>query len=136
MFMKFKFQKEKMEELGIAGIFLFGSQAQGTANKTSDFDFAVLVKNKKMIRDAAERKKIYNKLYEILSKQINALINIDIVFVEQADLQIKHRIAQDGVLLYLGDQKIISNFLETTMEEYADFAPLRSEFHKAILQRI
>jgi len=51
-------------------------------------------------------------------------------------LQFRHRIAKEGILIYMGEQKIISGFLERTMELYADFAPFRNEFHKAILQRI
>lgn len=134
--MEFKFQKEKMEKLGIAGVFLFGSQAQKTANQNSDFDFAILVKDKKILSDYVKKNKIYNELYSLLSKQIKRLVNIDIVFAQNSDLQFRHHIVQDGLLLYLGDQKIVSDFLETAMEHYADFAPLRSEFHKAILQRI
>lgn len=134
--MEFEFQKEKMEKLGVAGIFLFGSRAQGVAGKTSDFDFAVLVKNNAILSDIEEKKRIYYELYRILSEQIKTLTNIDIVFAQNADLQFRHHIAKDGVLLYLGDQKIISDFLETAMEYYADFAPLRFEFHKAIIQRI
>ena len=134
--MNFEFQKEKMEELGIAGIFLFGSQAQGAANEASDFDFAVLVKNRGIFNDPVKKNKIYNELYDIFSGQIKRLRNIDIVFVDFADLQFKYHVVRDGILLYVGDQKIISDFLERTMEYYADFSPLRSEFHKAIIQRI
>lgn len=134
--MEFNFEKQKMEELGIAGIFLFGSQAQGMANEASDFDFAVLVKNTKDLYDFDKKNKIYNELYDIFSNQIKKTRNIDIVFVEFADLQFKYHIVRDGILLYVGDKKIVSDFLENTMEYYADFAPLRHMFHNAILQRI
>ena len=133
---KFKFQNEKMEELGIAGIFLFGSRAQGIAGKTSDFDFAVLLKKAEDLYDLNKKNKIYNELYDILSSQIKKLCNIDIVFIEFADLQFKYHIAKDGILLYIGDKKTVSDFLGNTMEFYADFAPLRREFHKAIIQKI
>ncbi|MEK7599093.1 MAG: nucleotidyltransferase domain-containing protein [Patescibacteria group bacterium] len=133
---KFKFQNEKMEELGIAGIFLFGSHAQGIANKASDFDFAVLVKKAEDLYNLDKKNKIYNELYDILSGQIKRLCDIDIVFIEFADLQFRHHIVKDGILLYVGDKKIVSDFLGNTMEFYADFAPLRREFHKAILQKI
>lgn len=134
--MEFNFEKQKMEELGIAGIFLFGSQAQGMANEASDFDFAILVKNTKDLYDFDKKNKIYNELYDIFSSQIKKTRNIDIVFVEFADLQFKYHIVRDGILLYVGDKKIVSDFLENTMEYYADFAPLRHMFHNAILQRI
>ncbi|MBU2574935.1 MAG: nucleotidyltransferase domain-containing protein [Elusimicrobia bacterium] len=53
--MTFNFQKDQMEKLGIAGIFLFGSQANGIANNVSDFDFAVLVKNKEALYNNVEK---------------------------------------------------------------------------------
>lgn len=134
--MKFRFEREKMEEFGIAGIFLFGSQAQGLANRISDFDFAILLKDRKVLIDYGRRNKIYNELYDILSGQIKRLCNIDIVFIQSADLQFRYHVVRDGILLYMGDQRIISDFLENTMESYADFAPIRRQFHEAILQRI
>ncbi len=134
--MHFNFPKIKMEELGVAGIFLFGSQAQKIAGPASDFDFAVLLKEKAVLRDYKQRSGIYNELYDILSSQINELRNIDIVFAQGADLQFRHHIAHDGLLLYIGDEKVVSDFLENTMEDYSDFAPLRRQFHEAILQRI
>jgi predicted nucleotidyltransferase len=133
---KFEFEKEKMEALGIAGVFLFGSQALGTADKVSDFDFAIMLKDRKVLTDYNQSNKIYDELYDILSSQIKKLCNIDIVFIQSADLQFRYHVVRDGILLYMGDQKIVSDFLENTMESYADFAPLRRQFHEAILQRI
>ncbi len=134
--MNFEFEKEKMEGLGIAGIFLFGSQAQGAAGMSSDFDFAVLLDDRKVLSDYRLRNKIYNELYDVLSAQIKRLCNIDMVFIQSADLQFRYHVARDGILLYMGNQKVISDFLENTMESYADFAPIRRQFHEAILRRI
>src|SRR3989344_9706551 len=108
---RFVFEREKMEELGIAGIFLFGSQAQGIASSASDFDFAVLLKDRKAVYDYRQRSKIYDELYDIISEQIKRLCDIDIVFVQAADLQFQFHVARDGVLLYNGDEKIVSDFL-------------------------
>lgn len=125
-----------MEELGIAGIFLFGSQAQGVANPKSDFDFGVLLKNSSELRQPDKREKIYTALYDLFSSQIKKLCDIDIVFLQSADLQLRSHVARDGSILYAGEKKLIGDFLERTMEETADFAPLRREFHEAILARV
>lgn len=125
-----------MESLGIAGIFLFGSQAQGTATKTSDFDIGVLLKDRHVLDDFLRKQALYDSLYDIVSSQIKKLLNVDIVFLQSADLQLQFHVVRDGRLLYLGDKKIVSDFLEQTMDAYADFAPHRKEFHEAILQRI
>ncbi len=133
---QFVFEREKMEELGVAGIFLFGSQAQGAASLASDFDFAVLLKDRKTVYDYRQRARVYDELYDMIAGQIQRLCDIDIVFVQAADLQFQFHVARDGALLYVGDEKIVSDFLERTMEAYADFAPLRRQFHEAILHRI
>lgn len=134
--MKFEFEKEKMKDLRIAAIFLFGSQAIGAADRSSDFDFAVLLDDRNVLSDYRLRNRIYNELYDIFSARIKRLCNIDIVFLQTTDLQFRYHVAKDGILLYMGNQKIVSDFLENTMESYADFAPLRRQFHEAILQRI
>ena len=62
-----KLPKEKLKNLGVDGIYLFGSQAEiGTVGKLSDFDVAVLFKNpKNAFGDTSE---IYGKLYDIFPR--------------------------------------------------------------------
>lgn len=134
--MTFEFPQDLMRRLEIAAVFLFGSQAHGLATERSDFDFAVLVKDKKILEDYRRKNKIYETLYNLLSGKIKKLCNIDIVFLQTADLQLKYHVVKNGHLLYLGDKKIVGDFLENTTESYADFAPLRRMFHQAILQKI
>lgn len=132
----FDLPKQTMNELGVAGVFLFGSQAQGLERESSDYDFGILLKNPQILSDYKKKTEIYNSIYDLFSSQIKKLRNIDIVFLQSTDLQIKHHVARDGKLLYIGDQKTVSDFLTSTMEHYADFAPHRKLFHQAILQRI
>ena len=136
--MEFNFEnlKEKMDGQGVAGIFLFGSRAQGTARANSDYDFAILMRDKRILADIKQRKIIYDALYDILSAQVKSLRDIDIVFVQNVDLQLRYRVAKDGQLLYTGDKKIVYDFLEQTMESYADFAPLRRIFQQTTLARV
>ena len=42
MNIQFQFPSETMEQLGIAGVFLFGSRARGTEPPDSDLDFLVI----------------------------------------------------------------------------------------------
>ncbi|MBI4209558.1 MAG: nucleotidyltransferase domain-containing protein [Deltaproteobacteria bacterium] len=125
-----------MERLGIAGVFLFGSQAQGLARETSDYDFGILIKDYKVLSDTSQKNSIYDRLYDLFSSQIQKLVNIDIVFLQSADLQLQYHVVSSGNLLYLGDASIVSDFIERTIEFYADFAPHRKIFHESILGRI
>jgi len=125
-----------MTNLGIAGIFLFGSRAQGVERETSDYDFGVIMTDPRTIRETLVRNAIYDTLYDIIAKQIKHLRNIDIVFADTSDLQFRFHIVRDGKLLFLGNERVVGNFLEKTTEEYADFAPYRRLFQQAILARI
>lgn len=132
----FNLPEKKMEELRVAGIYLFGSEAQGVSGPTSDFDFGVLMENPKILSDAEARKKIYNELYDIFSNQIKQLKNIDIVFLQDGYLQLQYHAVSQGKLIYVKNPQFVGNYKERVIEHHADFAPLRREFHKAILQRI
>lgn len=133
----FKLPKEKLNNLGVAGIYLFGSQTEsGTVGKLSDFDVAVLFKNpRNAFGDTSE---IYGKLYDIFSESfdLSGFKNIDIIFLPNASLQLRYHIVTAGKILYSGDIEAILKHKEKTIMEYADFAPVRNLFNRAILERI
>lgn len=132
--------EKQLESLGVGGVCLFGSQALGTAGPISDFDIGVLVEDTRLLFDRQKRKKLYDALYDILSsevaKEVKHLCDIDIVFLQDVDLQLQYHVAKQGKLLFAKDQRVFADFRERVMEEYADFAPLRSLFTQAILKRI
>ena len=132
----FDLPEEKLEKLGVAGIYLFGSQAQGISGPLSDFDFGILLENPRILRDIEKRKKIYDELYDIFSKQIKKLCDIDIVFLQDVFLQLQYHVVSQGVIIYQKEPKILGDYKERVIEQYADFTPFRREFHKAILERI
>lgn len=127
---------KEMEPLGIAGVFLFGSQANGTATEASDVDLGILLSDRSLLKDFKQKSALYQKLYELFSDKIQRLCDIDIIFLEQTDLQLQYHVVSTGRLLYLGNEKVVSDFMERTIDFTADFAPLRQEFHQAILSRI
>ncbi|MEA3295651.1 MAG: nucleotidyltransferase domain-containing protein [Patescibacteria group bacterium] len=130
------FLNKQFEELGVNTVFLFGSQAQGTANALSDFDFGILLENSMILDDIDARMKLYNKLYDIFSSQIKKFITIDIIFLDKACLQIQYQALKNSKILYNKNPQITINFKQKVLESYADFAPYRKEFNKLILERI
>mgnify|MGYP001572945122 CR=1 FL=1 len=131
---------KKLSSLGVTGVYLFGSQALGTAGPVSDFDVGVLVEKTQMLSDRKKRKALYDVLYDLLSpevaKEVQRLCNIDIVFLQDTDLQLQYHVAKHGKPLFEKDPNTFANFVESVMERYADFAPLRHLFTQAILARI
>lgn len=117
----------KLENTGISALILFGSQAQGAAGESSDYDFLVI---------GPFTKEIYDKLYDLLSEKINKLTDIDIVFESDAPMELKSHIVKYGQVLFEKKANTFANFKEKVIIEYADFAYLRKIFQEATLARI
>ena len=83
--------EKSLQKIGVKALVLFGSRAQGLARSDSDFDFGVI---------AMDSKEIYDQLYNFLSAKINKLVNIDIVFLNKAPLELAAHTAKYGQLLY------------------------------------
>lgn len=133
---KFNLPEGKLKKLSVSAVYLFGSHAEGTAKNHSDFDFGILLENPKNLSDFKERKKIYDSLYDIFSGIIKRLVNIDIVFLQGVYLQLQYHAVSRGKIIYEEDPNAAADYKETVINKYADFAPIRKEFHKAILERI
>jgi len=125
-------EKARLVSMGVEALLLFGSHAQGLANPQSDYDFAVILKPKVYI----QRKKIYDQLYDLLSEKINRLVDIDIVFMHKAPLELQNHVSCYGQILFQINDKVFVNFKQSTMIKYADFSPYRHMFQLATLDRI
>ncbi|TSC77497.1 MAG: hypothetical protein G01um101433_571 [Parcubacteria group bacterium Gr01-1014_33] len=125
-----------LERLGIEALILFGSQAQGTATERSDYDVGVLVSDLKQAKESELRRKLYDALYDFLSSKINKLVDIDIVFLEDAPAELQSHVVKYGVSLYEKRVQNFPRFKERIMQQYADFEPIRHLFHHAIMKRI
>lgn len=128
-----KKEKQALEKLPVVALVLFGSQARGTAGSLSDYDFGVLP----TLRLSPEkRKEVYNTLYDLLSAKIQRFVNIDIVFLPEASMELQASAAGFGIPLYQRNPQAFPRFRERTMDLFADFEPLRKMFQKATLARI
>ncbi len=116
----------------IEALILFGSQAQNTASKLSDYDIGVLIQPGKKY----SHKHVYDAMYDLLSEKINQLVDIDIVFLRDAPLELQHHVAKYGIPLYEQTVYSFARFRESVMLTYADFAPLRKIFQAATFARI
>lgn len=124
--------KQLLIALSIEALILFGSRAQNTDSKLSDYDIGVLIQPGKKY----SHKRVYDAMYDLLSKKINQLVDIDIVFLHKAPLELQHHVAKYGIPLYQRTSYSFAKFRESVMLKYADFAPLRKIFQAATLARI
>lgn len=127
-------EKEALMRLGVSGVILFGSQAYGLASEKSDYDIGIL--RSTVERDVSQEKALYEGLYDMLSKKIGKLVNIDIVFLDQAPMELCHHAAKYGLAISEIQPQTFARFKEKVMDRYADFAPYRRMFQEQIMRRI
>lgn len=125
-----------LKSIGIDGLIVFGSRSQGVSRPTSDFDFGLLLKDKRRLFDIEARKKIYDQVYEVLSNYLNQLVNIDIVFLEDTTYELRAHVMKYGQVIFESRPGIFADFKDQVMSVYSDMAPLRLIFQRETLARI
>ncbi len=107
----------------IKGIYLFGSHADGSANKDSDFDIALL----------ADKKLHKNRLFEISQKLAKALkTDVDLIDLQSASTVLRMQIIQKMIRLYCSDETLCDSFEALIYSMYIKF----NEERQSILDKI
>lgn len=128
---------DRLRQLGVAVLYLFGSHAEGLATPASDIDVGVLFS-----RDALplpkNKTELYNALYDIFTDvfDMSGFRDIDIVFLNHAPLELRFDVITHGRVLFETDHGIRFDFEERVAALYRDFRPLLNEFNRGVLQRI
>lgn len=127
---------ERLKELGVGVVYLFGSQAEGLAGPASDIDVGVVLVDPK--RTAGSTAELYNALYEIFSDvfDMSNFRTLDIVFLERASLELRFDAISHGTVLFEASPEVRLDFEERTAALYRDFRPLLEKFNRAVLKRV
>lgn len=127
-------QKKKVTQLlgqhDVAVAYLFGSQARGTAGRTSDTDIALLFKTEPSLQQQLRREGLLlQELHKILGTEID-LINLQVA----SSPLLKHRAVLKGKLLYCADTKRKQELEKSVFHEYEDTEFLRALHGQALLR--
>jgi predicted nucleotidyltransferase len=98
----------------VLAVFLFGSQADGTATPRSDIDLAVLFDREIDFKEELA--------FEVKVSLLLRTHDVDVVNLNRASLPLRFR-AIAGILLYERDFVRAADFIEQTLIEQRDFAP-------------
>lgn len=110
-------------------LYLFGSHAERTATPLSDVDLGVV-----FVERPPDRSVAYQPLYE-LATELFPSQTVDVVFLQQAPLELRGDAVRHGVVLYERSWGARAAFEEQIMLACADFAPTQREMDRAILAR-
>src|SRR3989344_4093158 len=116
-------EEKMLREIRVTAIILFGSQARGVAQEASDYDVGIL---------GTKTKTTYDSVYDMVSAKIGQLVNIDIVFLGDAPMELQHHVASYGRALFEAKPGLFASYKEAVMDKYADFAPIRRMFQEHI----
>lgn len=123
-----------LSQLGVSTLYLFGSRAQGISGPISDYDFGVLLNDPRLISEGSQC--LYGKIYDLLQDVVDEKSNLDIVFLDVANCQLRFHVVNYGRVLFETDALKRGRFIEKTLLEHADFTPHRLRFEEATLARI
>ena len=123
----------KLEALGVSLVYLFGSVAEGTDHGLSDMDLGVVFDQASRL--GPDNSSLYNSLYDIFTDGFPDR-NIDIVFLDNAGLELCFDAISHGRLLFASSSDARYSFEEKVLILHADFRPILEEFNAGVLEKI
>jgi predicted nucleotidyltransferase len=122
---------ERLGEAGVAAVYLIGSRATETHTPASDADVAVLMAHGGRRLTLTERSGLANAFADALGAP-----DADLVVLDEAPLELRGRVVQEGRLLYRGDEPRRVRFEVDTLSRWLDVEPTVREQDRAYLARV
>lgn len=117
-----------LSEVGVRFAYLCGSRAAGFARPDSDADIAISLPDPPGL---VQREHLAAALAEVLD-----VPDVDLIVLEEASLELRGRVVQEGRILYSADEVARVAFEVRTRSEYFDFEPTLREMTSAYLRRV
>lgn len=117
-----------LSEAGVVVAYLFGSRATGRQHEASDADIGLLVDRHLGL---LERERLSDRLAQALG-----VSDVDVVVLEEAPLELRGRVVQEGRLMFSADEPRRVSFEARTRSEYFDFLPTLDILSRAYLRRV
>jgi hypothetical protein len=108
----------------VLAVYLYGSQARGTASPASDVDLGVLLKSP----PAPALANVARDLEAAVERALR--LPVEVVVVNTAPADLVHRILRDGVVLLDRDRAARLRFEVQSRNEYFDLEPLRRRYRR------
>jgi len=110
---------------GLVAVYLYGSQARGTAGAHSDVDLGLLMKTAPKPTLAGLQLDLAGDLETLLSRRV------DLVVLNGAPVDLVHRVLRDGKIIAEMDRSARIAFEVKARNEYFDLLPYLNEYRRA-----
>jgi len=105
-------------------VYLYGSQARGTAKPGSDLDLGLLLRTP----PAPKLKSLARDLEDLVERALR--LEAEVVVVNGASPDLIHRVLRDGVVLLDRDRPFRLRFEVQARNEFFDMAPVRRLYRR------
>ena len=122
--------KERLQQLGVSIVYLFGSRATGRKAPSSDTDIGVVFRDFEFDSD---KRAAYHALYQLFS-ELYRDSRLDIVFLQTSPLSLQYSAIKEGKILFENDPIATANYENRTINEYLDFRPVMDFFDRSTME--
>ena len=122
--------KTKLEKLGVAIVYLFGSKATGRGSPLSDIDIGIVLKSPPSESDT---RTLYHKFYQLLS-EVYPRSKLDIVFLQTAPLSLQYAAIREAKLIFEKDPKSTADYENRVINQFLDFKPVLDFFDRVTIE--
>ncbi len=115
----------------VLSAYFFGSRADGTASKDSDYDFAILLDNSCLQDDV-------NNLVMELAEEMQSLLGkeVDLVLLNRSSIEFSFLVIKHGRLIFSADEEKRTDFEDLVIRDYLDFKPVLDLYRKEVREAI
>lgn len=129
--------REKLRRLGVAVVYLYGSEALRRPSRFSDVDVGVVFKDKQVLRHRENRARLRLELMRCLESLLapRGSRELDLVLLQGASPVLQFEAINAGSPLFVADQIFRAEYEASVQREYLDVRPLVEVHYQAALDR-
>ncbi len=129
---------DQLQRLGVALVYLYGSEAIGRSSRFSDIDVGVVLEHPALLRDRAQRAHLRSTLTEILEPVLASDQDreLDLAFLQSASPVLQFEAINAGRLLFVADPVFQADYEASVVRDYLDIRPLVEAHYQAALDRV
>lgn len=128
--------RKRLRRLGVALVYLYGSQALKRAARLSDVDVGIVLRDPRLLT-RRRRVLLHSKLLQFLEPLLTPQKSqeIDLVFLQTASAVLQFEAINAGCPLFIADPVFKANYEESVIRQYLDIRPLVEAHYQAVLDR-
>lgn len=129
--------KARLRSLGVALVYLYGSEALGVASRFSDFDVGIVLRKPSLLDSRGRRDRLRSELLQSLEGLTagEGDREIDLVFLQTASSVLQFEAIHAGRLLFADNPVFQADYEEGVIRDYLDIRPLVETHYRAVLDR-